>query len=1520
MKFFLNMLFLTVLLGQQISETIDKNVIKFTGFSTKDSGTFIVLPNDQFSILDAEGISIEKAFVKRSNIYYEVNVSENQARLELSFNDDLTNLSRSDKDMSLNRLFVDRRKFKEKKLAIKSSEPYLYDDLSVKIKTRFQGIYKLDYQYFRENLIDISILFTNRLKLFNKGKEVPIFIESGDNEFIDENDEYILFYGEKNLNTNFKESDDIHFDPYDKFNMYWLVSTNDDRPGLRLFLKNGLNIEKDEDFIFSPLYFNASKHVEQNTLLNSKYIPRVESDFSNKGLYHHRDYMFWGPPIQANQFSNFDFSALDNVFITQNDSVSFEVMMSGGAGLFTGAHAVEFKISSGTVIREEQDWRYSYKKSLKFKVPYSVLRENENTFEAKAVNANDQLLLNWMKINYNSKYIAKDNQLVFNAVKPDPHPIPGDAYSVFEYTIENLKTRNLLLMKKNEAIINNFEVIKISNGNFTVVFQDEIENENAEFIITGTDNFKLPESIQYNRSQNQTSLKKITSNVEMLIIAPQPYLEAANEYKIYKDATINSEVISVEAIYNEFNYGHESPVAIRDFLKFAYENWSPENRLKYVLLLGDAIRNYKDGNEEDYIIPTFQFISEKFGLVTSDTFFGYLYHTTPYIVDFNNNPIQDLYIGRIPAENISELDAYLQKVRDYDASITQEKNLFLSGNDFSNAQGNREIYTNKRVFINQSARMNNTSAAIPKFNLQKRASDDQINQTNTVLQGTEDLIRIFNEGVNYISFLGHGAGAVWGDKNILLQEDVQRLQNKDKYPLVSSFTCFIGAFDGGRTMGEELILQRNVGAIGVLGSSGVSLLYNQYMFGYYVNEFVFQNRYSYGEALSLGKYKYFRKGGNYITDTDLLSTPEHSIHKTLLLMEFNYLGDPSIRIKFPEELDIQTTDNLVKNNTELNFTVKDVVPGTYTVKYQLMDYFGESLFDKDTVIEVNGDLDLTIDPTTLTNQEIFYLKGSLKSNSKVYNYGKRLFKDNYLDIDEITVVDPSTNSDQELQTNQDYRLKFVSSKKVSDMTSTIKLYRYDQSRFDRFRLTFSSTDSITFISNEIFFVKKDISDMDISEINAKLDGQDVSFRNNQLNVVPTKYAISPIESSLEVDYSDRTDISVTVAYPVSFVDTLDVYGDYFRVELDSIYYLGKDTIHFTQTNTNKVSSLSVFEDYQGQYAKYRIRFYTDNPDLELDSIGQVVEKNWGNIPNTALNSEQVNTNSISLQSGVRLSYQISPSQFLTEETHTVLDVGIKDIATPLTDGFTNFLGDKAISMNFFNLDIKFQNLDTSTFRVKLDKSYWQNVPHDRAVILAYNEDIGNWLDLDTYVEVGNDSTLILKSNSAFGQTGQFAISAYNSDNKFQVDVNFEIDGVKSDSIQFTSLNPKIKINLLSKSPTYVMNPNNVVLTAQKDDGVETELLFSHSYSGVNKNNLNIIVDGSTDFNEDGNYRLNVKVGGYTQLFRVLDGNREVLQNNRISQRLNISGSDAMIVYGNYPNPFGRKRYSRFSYQAVLTTT
>ena len=52
-------------------------------------------------------------------------------------------------------------------------------------------------------------------------------------------------------------------------------------------------------------------------------------------------------------------------------------------------------------------------------------------------------------------------------------------------------------------------------------------------------------------------------------------------------------VVDVQDIFDEFSYGMTTPVAIKDFLAYAYDNWTAPAP-QYVLLVGDAIYDFHD--------------------------------------------------------------------------------------------------------------------------------------------------------------------------------------------------------------------------------------------------------------------------------------------------------------------------------------------------------------------------------------------------------------------------------------------------------------------------------------------------------------------------------------------------------------------------------------------------------------------------------------------------------------------------------------------------------------------------------------------------------------------------------------------------------------------------------------------------------------------------------------------------------------------------------------------------------------
>ena len=78
------------------------------------------------------------------------------------------------------------------------------------------GVYRLDFKFLQEIVVDIYSLDPRTIKVYNKGQEIPLLVMGEADGRFDEED-YIEFYGQKNL-TNESQSD-----PYTDVNVYWLT-------------------------------------------------------------------------------------------------------------------------------------------------------------------------------------------------------------------------------------------------------------------------------------------------------------------------------------------------------------------------------------------------------------------------------------------------------------------------------------------------------------------------------------------------------------------------------------------------------------------------------------------------------------------------------------------------------------------------------------------------------------------------------------------------------------------------------------------------------------------------------------------------------------------------------------------------------------------------------------------------------------------------------------------------------------------------------------------------------------------------------------------------------------------------------------------------------------------------------------------------------------------------------------------------------------------------------------------------
>ena len=90
-------------------------------------------------------------------------------------------------------------------------------------------------------------------------------------------------------------------------------------------------------------------------------------------------------------------------------------------------------------------------------------------------------------------------------------------------------------------------------------------------------------------------LRGYAGGADFIILTSEEFQSVADRIKTFREQPANGGlktiVVDVATIYNEFGGGLPDITAIRDYLKYAYDTWTP--RPTFVLFLGGASYDYK---------------------------------------------------------------------------------------------------------------------------------------------------------------------------------------------------------------------------------------------------------------------------------------------------------------------------------------------------------------------------------------------------------------------------------------------------------------------------------------------------------------------------------------------------------------------------------------------------------------------------------------------------------------------------------------------------------------------------------------------------------------------------------------------------------------------------------------------------------------------------------------------------------------------------------------------------------------
>ena len=468
-----------------------------------------------------------------------------------------------------------------------------------------------------------------------------------------------------------------------------------------------------------------------------------------------------------------------------------------------------------------------------FPLSAGVLREGDNTVTLQRTNGIS--LVDYLRLTYPHTYEAENNQLEFT--------VRGRAY-VYGFTVPRIVLVDIT--DPNAVSVFNQKLDKVPGGYALKVNTPDTRR----FLALSDQAAAQPSAITRNEPSTWSAN---TQGADLVIITPENFRTGVEPLaELRRNQGLSVTVVDVQDVYDEFSFGARTPRAIRDFLEWAGTNWAKAPR--FVLLAGDGSydpRGYLANTEKD-LVPVRSIDTAVMETVSDDWF-----------VDFDDDGVGDMAIGRLPARTATELNTMISKIVSYSPSNESQNALMVA--DKMDAKTNFDF---------EAASNELGTLLSPGIGTQKIFRGD--NPASTV---RDQIVSAINQGPLVVNFMGHGSVEVWTGGPILSTTDAGAYQNGTRLPVFLMMTCLNAYYQNPsrESMAESLMRANGGGAVAVWASSGMTEPRPQFDVGRGLYQELFGS-----EPVTLGEAVRKAKIGS----------ADRDVSRTLI-----FFGDPSMRIR-----------------------------------------------------------------------------------------------------------------------------------------------------------------------------------------------------------------------------------------------------------------------------------------------------------------------------------------------------------------------------------------------------------------------------------------------------------------------------------------------------------------------------------------------------------------------------------------------------------------------------------------------
>ena len=472
----------------------------------------------------------------------------------------------------------------------------------------------------------------------------------------------------------------------------------------------------------------------------------------------------------------------------------------------------------------------------------------------------EQAYLDWVEVEYDRGLVADSKQIEF--------ALPaGTAGSV---TIEGLRPGPADVYRIDSPREPSFrEAGPVASGQVTVSLSE------GRYIATTAEAYLAPKSI---RRVPAPSLKVGERRADLVIIAYDDFCPAVAPLVQHRERQgLRVAVVPISQVYDEFSAGLFTPVAIRDFLEYAYRNWQ-KPAPRYVLLVGDASYDYRDylGTHQRNFVPAYPVRVDDSIETPTDAF---------YVCLDGNDHVPEMLIGRLPARTAEQTRRLCERVAAYETAPPGgdwRRRLLVVADHELPAKGATwfEISSEQDAARAELFGMQADRVYLRRCGVSPDLPADE-NQRLTREKATPLALRALADGCALFLFQGHGAAGYLSRERVLQSSDLGGIDNRGCSPLGVLVTCFAGAFDDPEIDGGECIAERLLNApSGLIACIGPTRLGGENIESPLLARLLSSPKTPLGEAFAAAKQ-------------DLLGRHQKQWQ---LAENYNLLGDPLLRV------------------------------------------------------------------------------------------------------------------------------------------------------------------------------------------------------------------------------------------------------------------------------------------------------------------------------------------------------------------------------------------------------------------------------------------------------------------------------------------------------------------------------------------------------------------------------------------------------------------------------------------------